>query len=220
MTTPDYTEFAAVAAAANARGIMVSAAGVKEIDRLLADHFADAGKTIATPSGSEAIYAMLGGYQAIFNAIGDAVSLKSESCLGISVERFVQSIMQVAALSSPRGGEDFLAQLRRVNGERYAAWTGDGVEDPLYLSNEFGGEAGEIQNVVKKLVREERGWRGSRATIEQLADEIADGIICLDNLARGYGIDLAAATTRKFNETSDKNGFPHKLTLATEDHRK
>lgn len=48
MTTPDYAEFAAVAAAANARGIMVSAAGIKEIDRLLADHFAGAGKTVAT----------------------------------------------------------------------------------------------------------------------------------------------------------------------------
>jgi len=115
--------------------------------------------------------------------------------------------------------EDFLTQLRRVNGERYAAWTGDGVEDPLFLSNEFGGEAGEVQNVVKKLVREQRGWRGTRATIQQLADEIADGIICLDNLARGYGIDLVEAVTRKFNETSDKNGFTHKLTNSQEGDR-
>lgn len=61
MTTPDYTEFAAVAAAANARGIMVSAAGVKEIDRLLADHFAGAGKKLVaqTPDTLERREAML-----------------------------------------------------------------------------------------------------------------------------------------------------------------
>ena len=107
--------------------------------------------------------------------------------------------------------EDFLTQLRRVNGERYHAWAQGTGEDPLYLSNEFGGEAGEVQNVVKKLVREQRGWRGSRATIEQLGEEVADAIICLDNLARGYGIDLARVVAAKFNKTSEANGFPHRL---------
>lgn len=56
----------------------------------------------------EAIYAMLGGYQAIFNAIGDAVT-RNETSLGISVEAFVQSIMPKAALSLPA---------REVSGER------------------------------------------------------------------------------------------------------
>ena len=32
-----------------------------------------------------------------------------------------------------------------------------------------------------------------------------------ESLARMYAIDLAAAITRKFNATSDKNGFPQKL---------
>jgi NTP pyrophosphatase (non-canonical NTP hydrolase) len=105
----------------------------------------------------------------------------------------------------------FLEQLRQTNGDRYREWTGDGIEDPLYLSNEFGGEAGEVQNQVKKLVREARGWKGSRTTIDKLADEIGDCIICLDNLARGYGISLEEATRRKFNATSDANGFEQKL---------
>jgi len=84
-------------------------------------------------------------------------------------------------------------------------------EDALFIATEFGGESGEVQNVVKKLEREARGLRGSRATVDQLADEIGDVLICLDSLARCYGIDLEQATARKFNKTSDANGFEHKL---------
>lgn len=105
----------------------------------------------------------------------------------------------------------FLERLRQVNGARYREWMGSADEDALYLANEFGGEAGEVQNVVKKLVREARGLRGSRATVQQLADEMGDVLICLDNLARGYGIDLEKAATDKFNKTSEANGFDHKL---------
>lgn len=108
-------------------------------------------------------------------------------------------------------GEDFLQQLRRVNGERWKAWAQSDEPDPLYMSNEFGGEAGEVQNVVKKLVREQRGWKGSRATVAQLGDEIADCIICLDSLARAYGLHLPEIISAKFNATSMANGFEHQL---------
>jgi NTP pyrophosphatase (non-canonical NTP hydrolase) len=111
--------------------------------------------------------------------------------------------------------DDFLTKLRRINGERAEAWLMGQRSDPLFWAVELGGEVGEILNVVKKLVREELGWRGSRATAQDLADEIADGIICLDNLARHYGIDIASAVAAKFNATSDKNGFPHKIALTT-----
>jgi NTP pyrophosphatase (non-canonical NTP hydrolase) len=110
--------------------------------------------------------------------------------------------------------EDFLAQLRRVNTERYHAWVGDGQDAGiLFDAAELGGEVGELLNVVKKLVREEAGWRGSRAAPGDFADECADVLICLDKLARRRGVDLAEATAHKFNATSDKQGFPHKLTL-------
>lgn len=107
--------------------------------------------------------------------------------------------------------EDFLSQLRRVNEERAIAWTGDTVVSALYWANEFAGEAGEVCNEVKKLERESYGWPGSRTTIDKLGDEIGDVLISLDGLARFYGIDLAEVTARKFNATSDKVGFPHKL---------
>jgi NTP pyrophosphatase (non-canonical NTP hydrolase) len=114
-------------------------------------------------------------------------------------------------------GEDFLSQLRRVNGARWAAWAqGDG-EDPLYASNEFGGEAGEVQNEVKKLVREQRGWKGSRTTTEKLGEELGDCIVCLDTIARTYGLDLATVTAAKFNKTSEANGFPHRLHLSQQE---
>ncbi len=107
--------------------------------------------------------------------------------------------------------EDFLAQLRRTNGDRAEAWLDGSPSDPLFWAVELGGEVGEALNEVKKLRREELGWRGSRTTREKLAEEIADVIICVDSLARHYGIDLAAAVTRKFNATSEKQGFPHRL---------
>jgi hypothetical protein len=64
-----------------------------------------------------------------------------------------------------------------------------------------------VCNVVKKLVREKLGLRGSRATQEDLEDELADGQICLDLLAMAAGVDLGAATIRKFNERSRDLGL-------------
>ncbi len=125
---------------------------------------------------------------------------------------------RVHSVSTPPAGEDFLQQLRRVNGERWKAWAKSDDPDPLYMSNEFGGEAGEVQNVVKKLVRESRGWKGSRATVEQLGDEIADCIICLDSLARAYGLHLPEIISAKFNATSEANGFPHWLAAEPASH--
>jgi NTP pyrophosphatase (non-canonical NTP hydrolase) len=108
---------------------------------------------------------------------------------------------------------DFLEQLRVTSAARNLAWGNGEGGDPLFQAVELGGEAGEALNEVKKLVREQRGWRGSRTTVEKLADELGDVIICADMLAATYGIDLREAVARKFNATSDKVGLPHKLTL-------
>ena len=103
--------------------------------------------------------------------------------------------------------ERFMDQLRRVNAERAQEWCGEQVVSPLFWATELGGEVGEALNEVKKLEREAMGWRGSRTTTLKLADVV----ICLDGLARHYGIDLQQAVIRKFNATSEKQGFPHKL---------
>jgi hypothetical protein len=162
---------------------------------------------------------------------------------------------RLASVSSA-SAETFLAQLRRVNSERYEAW----VTNPIMLCEhcgadasarspvckppfdnqphsftrphpyltirndagmmfdalELGGEVGELLNIVKKLEREERGWRGSRANPADFDDECADVLICLDKLARRRNVDLAAVTIAKFNATSDKVGLPHRLAASPE----
>lgn len=107
-----------------------------------------------------------------------------------------------------------LADLRRCNVERQAAWCPDQVPDLSFRGNELGGECGEAQNVIKKLERERHGWRGSRATVDQLAEELADVVICADLCALTAGVDLMAAVKAKFDATSVKVDLPHRLVPA------
>jgi len=73
------------------------------------------------------------------------------------------------------------------------------------------GEVGEACNVIKKLERERMGIRGSRATVEQLAEELADVVICADLIAMKEGIDLMASVAIKFNKTSEKVGLKTRM---------
>jgi NTP pyrophosphatase (non-canonical NTP hydrolase) len=97
--------------------------------------------------------------------------------------------------------------LRAANAARQKEWDAGGKIDLTYRGNELAGEVGEACNVIKKLERERLGIRGSRATVEDLASELADAMICLDLVAMAAGIDLEAAVRKKFNETSEKNGL-------------
>lgn len=101
-----------------------------------------------------------------------------------------------------------LSTLREANVIRQKSeWDVDNRISLSYRGNELGGECGEAQNVIKKLDRELLGIKGSRDTVEHLAEELADVIICVDLIAASMGIDLAKAVADKFNATSDKNGF-------------
>lgn len=104
------------------------------------------------------------------------------------------------------------ADLREANIARQAAWCPDQVPDLSFRGNELAGETGEVCNVIKKLERERLGWRGSRDTVEHLAEELADVVICADLCALSAGIDLNEAVAAKFNATSEKVGLPHRLT--------
>ena len=101
--------------------------------------------------------------------------------------------------------------LREANEAREREWDPEGKITLAYRGNELGGEAGEAQNIIKKLERERLGIRGSRATIEQLAMELADVVICADLIAMQAGIDLESAVIRKFNGTSEKYGLKTRL---------
>jgi NTP pyrophosphatase (non-canonical NTP hydrolase) len=121
-----------------------------------------------------------------------------------------------------------LKALREANETRQREWDRDERITLAYRSNEFGGEVGEaldeaisalllgaaggrVQNIAKKLERERLGIRGSRSTLERLAEELADVVICADLLAMHEGIDLAAAVKAKFNATSAANGLATRL---------
>lgn len=105
--------------------------------------------------------------------------------------------------------------LREANVARQSAWANGDAVSLLFRATELGGETGEVLNVVKKIERERQGWRGSRATTQDLADELADVVICADLLALTEGIDLDAAVARKFNATSEKVSLPHRLDLSS-----
>jgi NTP pyrophosphatase (non-canonical NTP hydrolase) len=101
--------------------------------------------------------------------------------------------------------------LRLANDFRQQEWDQDNQIDLAYRGNELAGEVGEACNIIKKLERERIGIRGSRATRDQLAEELADVVICVDLIAMQAGIDLEAAVRAKFNATSEKYGLQTKM---------
>lgn len=81
-------------------------------------------------------------------------------------------------------GKLHFEDLRAANVARQAEWDGDSKAQNLkWRANELFGEAGEAANIIKKLHRERVGIRGSRATLTDLAEELADIVICLDLFA-------------------------------------
>ena len=97
-----------------------------------------------------------------------------------------------------------LERLMLANVERTKEWDPEHKLTPLFFATELGGECGEALNVVKKLEREKLGLRGSCATPDDLAGELADVVIVAAILASEYNIDLPGAVVKKFNATSDK----------------
>jgi NTP pyrophosphatase (non-canonical NTP hydrolase) len=103
------------------------------------------------------------------------------------------------------------ADLRAANLARQAEWDTDGQITLSYRGNELAGEVGEACNIIKKLERERMGIAGSRSTLADLAEELADVIICADLIAMQLGIDLNRAVAEKFNKTSEKVGLTTRL---------
>ena len=103
--------------------------------------------------------------------------------------------------------------LRQANQARTLECDPDSKLTLVFFGNEMAGEVGEACNVIKKVERERLGLPGSRATISDLADELADVVICADLVALAEGIDLQQAIANKFNKTSVKVGLKTRLSL-------
>ena len=103
--------------------------------------------------------------------------------------------------------------LRAANIARAEEWQKGAPIDLSFRGNELAGEVGEACNVIKKLERERMGIRGSRDTLEHLAEELADVVICVDLIAMQAGINLELAVRHKFNATSQKIGLRTRIKL-------
>lgn len=101
--------------------------------------------------------------------------------------------------------------LRKANEHRQKEWDGDNQISLSYRGNELAGEVGEACNIIKKLERERLGIRGSKSSLEALAEELADVIICADLIAMHEGINLDKAVHEKFNKTSEKYGLSTRM---------
>ena len=102
-------------------------------------------------------------------------------------------------------------QLREANAKRQDEWEAGTEFSLVYLGNAMAGECGEACNVIKKLERERLGARGSKASAQDLGEELADIIIYADLIARKMNIDLGEAVRDKFNKTSEKYELGVKL---------
>lgn len=97
---------------------------------------------------------------------------------------------------------------------RQREWMSDGEGENLpkeFYAIELVGEIGELFNVIKKLMREEYGVRGSRATQKDKEEEFGDVLICIKNMACKFGVDLEKVAREKFNATSEKYNFPQRV---------
>jgi len=108
--------------------------------------------------------------------------------------------------------EDF----RAANVARCLKWHPEGIESwsPSDWLTAVTGELGELASLLKMRNRERDGITGNKfsPTDKQIADELADVFTYLDLLAAAMGIDLGEAAVSKFNEVSERVGFPDRLT--------
>lgn len=101
--------------------------------------------------------------------------------------------------------------LREANIARNKEWAKGQTMSLSFRGNELAGEVGEACNILKKLERERMGIAGSRASMSDLVEELADVIICVDLIGMSLGLDLVEAVRNKFNKTSEKVGLETRM---------
>lgn len=104
---------------------------------------------------------------------------------------------------------------RTANLVRCERWHPEGIESwsPSDWLVAIVGELGELASLIKMRNRERDGLVGNKfsPTDQQIAKEAADVFTYLDLFCARHGIDLSAAVIQKFNEVSERNGFPERL---------
>lgn len=107
---------------------------------------------------------------------------------------------------------------RAANVARCIKWHPQGIESwsPSDWLTAVTGELGELASLLKMRNRERDGLPGNKfsPTQKQIADELADVLTYLDLLAEVLGVDLGRAAAEKFNEVSQRVGFPDRIAVA------
>ncbi len=86
-----------------------------------------------------------------------------------------------------------------------AKYTAEDVE-LLYISNALGGEVGELQNKVKKFMRN-KYWTKAHSTgieKESIAEEVSDALFYLARIAALLGIDMEQSFAKKMQENAQR----------------
>lgn len=102
--------------------------------------------------------------------------------------------------------------LQEASRERSLMWNPHHIDIPVEFSIlELLGEAGELANAQKKLLRGKYGLVGAINDNTNLLEELGDVVICAGLVANKLGVSLSDVVRMKFNKTSDKHGFTVKL---------
>ena len=119
-------------------------------------------------------------------------------------------------------GDLSFSQLSRQNESRCRRWHPDGIEE--WSVNDWlcamGGEAGEALNAGKKHRRILSKMRqhgnvpvSESDAVDKIMEEIADTVIYAQLCAARLNRSLHVAIVKKFNEISEREGFPERLEL-------
>ena len=104
---------------------------------------------------------------------------------------------------------------REANVARCVKWHPEGIASwsPSDWLTAVTGELGELASLLKMRNRERDGLPGNKfsPTDKMIADELADVLTYLDLLAEVLGVDLGRAAVEKFNEVSERVGFPDRI---------
>jgi len=134
----------------------------------------------------------------------------------VSVQQYLHHQPHRFSQPSDQLGLTFAA-FRAANVARCLKWHPQGIESwsPSDWLTALAGELGELASLLKMRNRERDGLPGNKfsPTDKQVADEIADVLTYLDLLAAALGVDLGRAAVEKFNEVSERVGFPDRIEL-------
>lgn len=133
----------------------------------------------------------------------------------------VQKFVTAATAYRPRlktiSADDSMSRIAAVSLARCNRWHPNGINS-WSMSDwavAFAGEVGELCNVVKKLNRVRDGMPGNKENSQtlraQLVAEVADCYLYLDLFAQAADISLYEEVREKFNQVSERLGFPERL---------